>query len=125
MFGYGIWCQSGFIDDLAVRNTWPFVEYFADALANDGRIWSHIVNPLFRLCVYLAFFLLTCQAGLCNVRTWKRRKPQRRKRKMTREQIKKLETIIGKIEALQHGITDQKTMDALRAAKDRLMALDR
>ena len=41
---------------------------------------------------------------------------------MTASQMKKLETIVGKIEALQHqGIKDQRVIDALRAAKDRLM----
>lgn len=41
---------------------------------------------------------------------------------MTVAQIKKLNTIIGKIEALQHeDIKDQPVIDALRSAKDRLM----
>jgi len=41
---------------------------------------------------------------------------------MTAAQMKKLHTIIGKIEALQHeGIKDQRVIDAMRVAKDRLM----
>jgi hypothetical protein len=40
---------------------------------------------------------------------------------MTAAQMKKLDTIIGKIEALQHQVTERKDKEALEVAKKRLL----
>ena len=42
---------------------------------------------------------------------------------MTQANIKALETIIGKIEVLQHKTRDQRASDKLRKAKDELLDL--